>query len=136
MMKKAGSVFKYILLFLVFLSIGVAIGIYGSKKYFESKKKDTPVEEKTPEKEVVITNITDDSTYTALVNELYANLAKNPVFYSSKGFNITEASNEEKLALVYYYLVNNKMDTVETLPSSWEGTYCVFNEGLNSFIVD
>ena len=136
MMKKAGSVFKYIFLFIVFLSIGVAIGIYGSTKYFESKKKDNPVEEKTPEKEVVITNITDDSTYTALVNELYANLAKNPVFYSSKGFNITEASNEEKLSLVYYYLVNNKMDSVDTLPSSWEGTYCVFNEGLNSFIVD
>jgi hypothetical protein len=136
MMKKAGSVFKYIFLFIIFLGIGVAIGIYGTKKYMESKKKDEPVEEVVPEKEVVITNITDDSTYTAIVNELYANLVKNPAFYSSKGFNITEASNEVKLSLVYYYIVANKMDSVDTLPSSWEGTYCVFNEGLNSFIVD
>ena len=85
---------------------------------------------------VVITNITDDSTYTALVNDLYASLAKNPAFYTSKGFNIEEATNEEKLALVYYYIIANKQDSVETLPSAWEGTYCVFNDGLNSFIVD
>ena len=135
-MKKAGSVFKYILLFLVFLSIGVVIGVYGSKKYLESRKTVAPEETPAQEKEVVITNITDDSTYTALVNDLYASLAKNPAFYTSSGFNITEATNEEKLALVYYYIVTNKLDTVETLPSAWEGTYCVFNEGLNSFIVD
>ncbi len=136
MMKKAGSVFKYILLFLVFLSIGVVIGVFGSKKYFESKKTTPTSEEKAPEKEVVITNITDDSTYKAVVNELYASLAKNPAFYTSKGFNITEATNDQKLSLVYYYIVANKLDTVNTLPSSWEGTYCVFNEGVNSFIVD
>ena len=55
-MKKAGSVFKYILLFLVFLGIGIAIGVFGCKKYFESRRTVPPIETPVQEKEVVITN--------------------------------------------------------------------------------
>lgn len=138
-MEKKNSFLKYTVLFLIFLLIGIAIGVFGSKWYFSHKEKDEKpaVEEVIPEeKPIQIVNITDDSTYSALINELYTYLNRNPIYYSSVGFEITNASNETKLALVYNYIISNKMDSVSTLASSWDGTTCPFNEGLNSFIVD
>ncbi len=137
-MKKKNSFLKYTILFLIFLLIGIAIGVFGSKWYFAKREKpEEKQEEIVPEeKPIQIVNISDDSTYSALINELYTYLNRNPIYYTSTGFDITTASNETKLSLVYNYIISNKMDAVGTLASSWDGTTCPFNEGLNSFIVD
>lgn len=137
-MKKKNSFLKYTILFLIFLLIGIAIGVFGSKWYFARRPKaETPTEEKAEEeKPVQIVNISDDSSYSALINELYTYLDRNPMYYTSKGFDITTASNDVKLSLTYQYMISNKKDTIGVLASSWDGTTCPFNDGLNSFIVD
>ena len=123
-------------LFLLFLAIGVGIGIFGTKKFLASRTKEEEKEEQTETPEVVIVNITDDSSYAPVISELYSYLDKNPIYYNSQGFDITTASNETKLKLVYNYIVSHKLDSVTTIPASWDGTTCPFNGGLNSVVVD
>ena len=121
---KSNSI-KYILIFIIFLVIGVGVGIFGASKYLNNKKDNTP-EESLPE----IKDITNDSVYQETINDLYSIVNTNSFFYNSKGVTMSSLTNDSKLTLLYNYMVSKNMYTKESL-NKIDNTMCE-----NGFILD
>ena len=114
---KKNNTFLYILIFILFLALGVTLGVYGAKKYLNSKNdKDLP--------EVVdgVIDITDKKEYEESVKNLYGVLDGNPIFYTSNGLSLDTMDNNTKLNLMYYYVLSNKMGTSDTMPWTYYGS--------------
>lgn len=123
--KSKSNVFKHIIIFIIFLLVGLVLGFYGTSKYLGEKEEEEPKKSSPETKE-----ITQDSMYQDTINELYAVVNNNTLFYSSKGVNISTLDNNTKLSLLYDYLVNKKMMTTETLNRN------EFGACDNGFILD
>lgn len=127
---KKGSFLKIFLIVIVFLSLGIFAGIYGTTKYLESKEKEND--------DVVVTDedmpidITEDEEYKDLITELYKVINGNTLFYSTKGIDIDLIDNNTKLILIYNYLVSTQQGSSETLNQTyWGSSVC-----QNNFLVD
>lgn len=128
--KKSNHVVKIFFLVLIFLSLGVVIGYYGTTKYLELKDK-----ENEPEEEVVEAgplDITNNEEYSELITSLYATINGNTLFYSTKGIQMSTVDNNTKLTLIYNYLTAGKKGAEETISSTYFGSSVCEND----FIVD
>lgn len=128
MNEKKNNTFIYIFIIILFLAVGVTAGVYGTKKFLNTKN-----EENTPG-EVIDgpLDITENKEYTAIINKLHASLGENPIYYSSKGLTLETMDNSTKLGLMYTFITTNSMGTSEELEwLSWGATTCE-----NGFIVD
>lgn len=123
--KESAPVFKFILLFILFLAIGIVVGIFGSLKYLESRNSENinnDVIDDSPE------DITKKDDYQELINNLVGILDANPLFYNSNGTNVTSMDNNTKLTLVVNRLEKAQAGTVESIASIWNGAYnCAFD---------
>lgn len=128
--EKNNNKFKYIVCFLVFFVLGALIGIFATKQILGNSG-----ESETDEEVVLkdsVEDITEDENYTELITNLHSYLAKNVIFYTSKGVDMKELANDTKLKLVYNYIITNQLATTETLNQWWAGsTTCE-----NNFLVD
>lgn len=133
--KKNSNLIEYIVIFLIFFVIGMVIGIFVTKKYFNGK-----AEEDTKPKTSVKTSgedITENAEYKGTIDNLYSLLGKDTIFYSTTGANADTLSNEQKLSIVYNYIIANKLDTSSVLNTGWYGSeQCPFNGGTTNFNVD
>lgn len=133
--KKNSNLIEYIVIFLLFFVIGMVIGIFVTKKYFNGK-----AEEDTKPKTSVKTSgedITENAEYKGTIDNLYSLLGKDTIFYSTTGVNADTLSNEQKLSIVYNYIIANKLDTSSVLNTGWYGSeQCPFNGGTTNFNVD
>jgi hypothetical protein len=127
--REGTPIFKYSLLFILFLAIGIVLGIFGALKYIEyrnSQESDKPLVSDEPE------DITKKEDYKELITNLTAILDANPLFYNSNGINISSLDNATKLTLIYNRLVKEGQGTNEEIESLWYGsTNCV-----NDFVTD
>ncbi len=124
---KKNNAFLYILIVILFLALGITLGVYGTKKYLSSKENDDS-------KEVVegALDITDKKEYASTIEKLYSSLGGNPIYYSSKGFSLETMDNNTKLSLVYNYITSHDIGLSEQLNwSYWGANTCDYN-----FIVD
>ncbi len=130
--KKGGNLFKYILLFILFLVIGLGIGVLGTIKFLdmkdnENEKDNQQVVDDGPK------DITEDKNSQVLINNLGNMLNHDIRMYSTKGLNVSTMDNTTKLILVYNYYVKNNKIVNEVLTSEWLGaTTCKDN----TFITD
>lgn len=125
---KDNNAFKYIFNFLIFLILGVTIGIYGATKYMNSHKVEDSNEEVVEESSVI--DITEDSDYSDLISELDGFINSNKLFYSSKGVIFSDLAPELKLAIEYDYLIKNKLDVTSTVDVPYIGSKtCVLKNG-------
>lgn len=106
---KKSNTFKYIIIFILFLAVGVVIGFYGTTRYFEQKEEEG--NSSAPE----IKEITEDSVYQDTIKELYSVVNSNTVFYSSEGLKIADLNNYSKLSLVLQYMDTKSMYEKEAL---------------------
>ncbi len=140
--EKSNNVFKYIVLFILFLGIGVGLGIFGAKKYLDNKKsEDEPIIQQGPE------DITDVDEYKQLVNKLHGFVNQYSLFYSTKGLEASKMSNLDRLVIVYDYAKSNAKTVEDKLtavlgtkncldrfalddPSAnaWNTNYCTVNK--------
>lgn len=109
--------FKYVIIFIMFLALGISIGYIGTNKYMDKKEE----ENKNKEPEVVDTtiDITDDEDQQELIATLQSILNNDPVFYSSKGISVETMDNSTKLYLIYTYIVENNLGTSEQLQDEY-----------------
>ncbi len=124
--KENAPLFKYLLLFILFLAIGIVVGIFGALKYIEAKNSNntnnTPLVDDQPE------DITKKEDYKDLINYLVGILDANPLFYNSNGVSINSLDNATKLTLVYNRLTKEAQGSNEVMPSVWVGaTNCNYN---------
>ncbi len=124
--EKKSNFFKYILLFVLFLAVGIVIGVYGAMRYMAKKDNNEPMNN-VPE----IKDITNDSVYQNTINSLYSIVNNNSIFYSSKGVDIGSIDNSNKLSLIYQYILSNNEYTKETL-NKIDANYCDYNFILDS----
>lgn len=140
--EKSNNVFKYIVLFILFLGIGVGLGIFGAKKYLDNKKnEEEPVIQQGPE------DITDVDEYKQLVNKLHGFVNQYSLFYSTKGLEASKMNNIDRLVIVYDYAKSNAKTVEDKLtavlgtkncmdrfalddPSAnaWNTNYCTVNK--------
>ena len=117
--------FKYILLFILFLAIGIVVGIFGALKYLEkqnSNDNNNEVVDEYPK------DITKKEEYSELISNLTGILDANPLFYNSNGVSVKTMDNNTKLTLVYNRLSKNEQGTNETAASLWNGaTNCTYD---------
>ncbi len=112
--KKNSHVWRNIVIFVLFLAMGIGIGVYGTTKYLESKENDE-VEEQETKKDEWPEDITDSQQTKELVNLLYLMLNKDSLFYNSKGVEAANFDNKTKLSFIYKYIENNKLGTNDKL---------------------
>ncbi len=128
--KHKNHTIRNIFLFLFFLAAGIAIGYFGTIKYLEYKEKNDSLIDDSAESGPL--DITEDEQSKDLINSLYAVINGDPMFYSTKGINVSTLDNTSKLKLIYNQLVINKEGAVEQINSLWWGaTNCNYD-----FIVD
>lgn len=127
--KKKGSKFKYVLIFLFFVVVGVALGVFGTMKYLDYKNSldDTPVVEEGP------VDISDSEKYSEQLDSLLGYLNNDPLFYSTKGVKASTLDNTSRLILIYEYIVKNELSTSEVLQPYYYGAPTC-NNGI--FVVD
>lgn len=123
--KKSEKIIKVVLVSL-FVFIGLVIGATLTYKFLI---KDDDIE--TVENSELM-EITDDNKYTELYNGLLNILDKDPLFYSSKGIDVSKFDNNFKLSLLYRYMLRNNLVTRESIPSIYLGAPNCQNE----FITD
>lgn len=125
---KTNNLVKNIIIVVVFLVIGVAIGAYGTNKYLEYKSEDDNVDNST----TWPMDITSKNDYSELLEELYATVQGNPIFYTTGGITYNIMENNQKLSYIYNKLVAKSIGETATLPSYYYGsTTCE-----NGFLVD
>lgn len=127
--KKKNNKLKYFIIFILFIGIGIGLGVFGTTKFLEYKNDNNnePVVEEGP------MDITESDKYQDTINNLRNILNGNPIFYSTKGINASSLDNTTRLNLIYEYIINNNMATVETLPIDYIGATTCNN---NVFTVD
>ena len=129
--KKKGNKFKYFVIFILFIGIGIGAGIFGTQKYLEytNENDNKPVEEAGP------TDITENEKYQETISSLLDILNNDPMFYSTKGVKTSSLDNKSRLVLIYNHILKNKLNTTETLqPYYYGATSClngVFNVDTN-----
>lgn len=119
--KKDNHLFKNIIIVIVFLAIGISVGIFGTLRYLDYKKELEEAEQvenvdEGPE------DITEDEDSQGLIQSLLKILDGNTMFYSTKGVSVSTLDNTSKLKLVYNNIVDNKMGTSEEKQSLWIGS--------------
>ncbi len=109
--KKKGNKFKYFIIFVLFIGIGVGLGIFATTKYLEYKNSqdNKSVVEDGP------VDITDNDKYQETIDKLRGILNGNPIFYSTKGVQVSSLDNTSRLNILYEYIINNNLATAETL---------------------
>jgi hypothetical protein len=133
--EKSGNALKNILLFIVFLAIGVAIGFFGTKKYMENKNKETetPVIDEGPE------DITDVDEYKDLINKLHSYVDGYSFFYTTKGVQASTMSNADRLYLLYDRMANDNELVDSTLTATNGVSNCIgqfaLDAGTNTCVV-
>ena len=133
--EKSGNALKNILLFVVFLAIGVAIGFFGTKKYMENKNKevDTPVIDEGPE------DITNVDEYKNLINKLHSYVDGYSFFYTTKGVQASTMSNADRLYLLYDRMDKDNELGDSTLTATSGTTNCIgqfaLDAGTNTCVV-
>jgi len=125
--EKGGLALKNILLFIVFLLIGVAIGFFGAKKYMEDKEKkeETPVIDEGPE------DITNVDEYKDLINRLHSYVDGYSFFYTTKGVQASTMSNGDRLYLLYDQMIKNNEKSEAVLTATNGANNC-----SNQFALD
>lgn len=117
------STFKYILFFVVFFIIGIALGIVGAKKFLVDDKETeavTVVEEETEK------DISNDPEYQDTIVYLKNLIAQNPIYYRSTGVDASQLTNDEKLKIVYEYVIRDtNLESAIDYPVSWESQECL-----------
>ena len=116
--KKKGSKLKYFIIFILFIGVGVGLGIFGTTKFLEYKQNE---ENKTVIDEGPV-EITDDSKYQDTITQLRGLLNGNQIFYSTKGVVATSLDNTTRLNLLYDYMVVNNLTSVETVDVDYVGS--------------
>lgn len=133
--KKNSNLIEYIIIFLIFFVLGMAIGVFATKKYLNNKDEEEPKTATLAKSSAE--DITNNSEYKSTIDNLYSLLGKSTAFYSTKGLNVNTLSNEQKLSIVYNYIIVNKLDSTSTLNTGWYGSeQCPFNGGTTNFNVD
>ena len=124
---KKNNSFLYIFIVILFLALGIILGVYGTKKYLSSKAEDDVVEEVDG-----VIDITDKKEYSETIKNLYALVSSNTIFYTSKGVSLETMDNNTKLSLMYTYALNNGLGSDDQFPWSYYGSStCEYD-----FIVD
>ncbi len=124
---KKNNSFLYIFIVILFLALGIILGVYGTKKYLSSKAEDDVVEEVDG-----VIDITEKKEYSETIKNLYALVSSNTIFYTSKGVSLETMDNNTKLSLMYTYALNNGLGTDDQFPWSFYGSStCEYD-----FIVD
>lgn len=117
--KKHGHTLRNIFIIVLFLAIGIVAGIYGTKYYLDSREVDEP---DVPNVSEGPEDITESQQTKELVNSLYLMLNKDPMFYTTKGIDVTKLANSTKLSFLYKYLIDNKQGKAETLSTPYYGS--------------
>lgn len=119
--KKDNHLFKNIIIVIVFLAIGISVGIFGTLRYLDYKK-DLEEAEQVENVDEGPEDITEDDDSQGLIQSLLKILDGNTMFYSTKGVSVSTLDNTSKLKLVYNNIVDNKMGTSEEKQSLWIGS--------------
>lgn len=108
--KEKSNTSKYVIFFIIFLIVGVALGVFFTHKYLNSKEEDVG------EPAVnTLNDITNNKDYESIINNLYSVIKDNAIFYSSSGISIDTMDNTYKLRLVYNYITSVNKYPTETL---------------------
>ena len=126
--KKSSNAFKYIILFVVFLVVGVVEGYFGTKYYMDNKKEK---EDNRPQIVEGPEDITNQEEYKDLIYKLHSFVDGYSIFYSTKGIKAESMTNNERLSYIYDYLVINSLVEEERLVASYGSNNC-----LNQFSLD
>ena len=125
--EKSNNAFKYIMIFCVFLIIGVVVGFFGTKKYMDSKKdlgnNETIVEG--PE------DITNFDEYQELIQKLHSFVDGYSIFYTTKGVELAKMGNDVRLSYIFDYLEKNAKVESDSLVASYGSNNCI-----NEFSID
>lgn len=125
---KSGT-FKYIIFFVVFFIIGAVLGVVGAKKFLV---KDDSNEAKPTVEEPVIKDISNDQEYQKTITDLKNLIGQNPIYYRSTGVDASQLTNDEKLKIVYEYVIRDtNLETALDYPLYWESQECA-----SGFLVD
>lgn len=128
--KKKGKALKIFLIVIIFLTLGIFVGIYGTTKYMEMKEEENNQNDVVEEKGPV--DITDDNNYKDLIDSLYKTINGNVMFYSTKGIDMSTIDNSTKLTMIFNYLNSAKQGTEEILTQTyWGSDVC-----QNNFVLD
>ena len=126
--KKSNNALKYIILFIVFLIIGVVIGFFGTKYYMDkkgSKDSDLPQVVEGPE------DITEMEEYKDLTEKLHSFVDGYALFYSTKGIKASSMSNNDRLSYIYDYLSKKSQVTEDKLIANYGSNNCIDQFGLD-----
>lgn len=124
-----GETFKYILFFVVFFIAGTALGIIGAKKFLvdDEKPNNAPVVEET-----LVKDISNEQDYQKTIADLKNLIGQNLIYYRSTGVDASQLTNDEKLQIVYEYVVRDtNLETAIDYPTYWESQECA-----SGFLVD
>ena len=114
--KKKGDI-RGVILFFVFFVIGVAVAIFGTTHFLESKEKET--EQGVPAVEQI--EITSKSEYQDIINELYERVKGSSEYYTSKGVSVDTMDNNFKYGLLYENIVSKSKYVEEKMVPSYFG---------------
>lgn len=127
--KKTKNTLKYILLFVLFLLIGFALGFYGTTLYLQFKEADKEKNVDTTEWPI---DITDDEQSKKVAEKLIGILNKDPIFYTTKGISIDTLDKNVKLRFLFDYINRMNQGTNATLEVvDYENMTCA-----NGFMAD
>jgi len=119
--KKTKKGVKYFLIFILFLAIGIFLGVFGALKYLENKDK-----EQIELKEEIVNNepedITDNEELQSTITTLHNIVNNNSIFYSTKGITAENISNNDKLIYIYSNLYQNKKGEASSLTQKEYGS--------------
>lgn len=125
--KKENNTSKYVAVFIIFLALGVSLGVFFTYKYLNSKEED--VGEPAVD---TLKDITNNKDYESIINNLYSVIKDNVIFYDSNGTSIETMDNTYKLRLVYKYITSvNKYPTETLQVIDYTNNSCSLN-----FVVD
>jgi len=123
---------KYIISFILFFAIGGLLGAFGTYKSLALKDVD---EEEVVEEVITEEEILKNPDYTELINNLYNYLGKDTLFYNSLGVDVNTMDNQDKLRIVYTYIINNNLYETESLSPIYYGALtCANNFNLDVIV--
>lgn len=121
--------FKYILFFVVFFVLGIILGVVVAKKFLVNDEKDSNT---TSDEEPLIKDISNEPDYQNTIADLKNLIGQNLKYYSSKGVDASQLTNDEKLQIVYEYVIRDtNLETAIDYPTYWESQECA-----TGFLVD
>ena len=119
---KNNSTLKYIIIFGIYFVFGVVLGVIGAKKFLVSDDAPEPLPVVEEEKEKDISN---DPEYQETITYLKYLIGQNPIYYRSTGVDASQLTNDEKLKIVYEYVIRDtNLETATENLVSWENQEC------------